>query len=194
MERMRRARNAMLIFYYVFTACGAVFCLQRDGTVYNLLLAIAAFALPAVPYVLYRVCRLRPVYLLEIVFDGFVLAAVPFASLFGGYDFVPYWDKILHFLSGFLFAVLGTAVYFSCKPGHRLEREDAFERIAVHLDVRDDERGSVGNLGIPGVAVRRRPAAGCRDRRGRHHAGHDRVHAGRADYRSILLEIPAAPR
>lgn len=126
MERMRRARNAMLIFYYVFTACGAVFCLRRDGTVYNLLLAAAAFALPAVPYVLYRVCRLRPVYLLEIVFDGFVLAAVPFASLFGGYDFVPHWDKILHFLSGFLFAVLGTAVYFSCKPGHRLEREDAF--------------------------------------------------------------------
>ena len=42
MERMRRARNAMLIFYYVFTACGAVFCLRRDGTVYNLLLAAAA--------------------------------------------------------------------------------------------------------------------------------------------------------
>ena len=28
MERMRRARNAMLIFYYVFTACGAVFCAE----------------------------------------------------------------------------------------------------------------------------------------------------------------------
>ena len=35
-------------------------------------------------------------------------------------------DRILHFLSGFLFAVLGTAVYFSCKPGHKLERADAF--------------------------------------------------------------------
>ena len=126
MERMRRARNAMLIFYYVFTACGAVFCLRRDGTVYNLLLAAAAFALPAVPFALYRVCRLRPVYLLAIVFDGFVLAAVPFASLFGGYDFVRDGVKILQFLSGFLFAVLGTAVYFSCKPGRRLERGDAF--------------------------------------------------------------------
>ena len=39
---------------------------------------------------------------------------------------MPYWDKILHFLSGFLFAVLGTVVYFSCKPGHQLERADAF--------------------------------------------------------------------
>lgn len=126
MDRLRGLRGGTLLFYYMFTLCAAVYGLRRDLTAYNALLAAAALALPAVPFALYRVCRLRPVYLLEIVFDWFVLAAVPFASLFGGYDFVPYWDKILHFLSGFLFAVLGTAVYFSCKPGHRLEREDAF--------------------------------------------------------------------
>ena len=126
MERMRRARNAMLAFYYVFTACGAVFCLRRDASLYNILLAAAAFALPLVPYLLYRLAHLRPVYLLEIVFDAFVLAAVPFASLFGAYDLIPYWDKILHFLSGFLFAVLGTAVYFAKKPGHALDPADAF--------------------------------------------------------------------
>lgn len=126
MERMRRVRNGTLIFYYLFTACAAVLCLRREATVYNGLLVLAAFLLPAVPQVLYRLCRLRPVYLLEIVFDGFVLAAVSFASLFGGYELIPCWDKILHFLSGFLFAVLGTAVYFSKKPGHALDPADAF--------------------------------------------------------------------
>lgn len=126
MERMRRVRNGTLIFYYVFTLCAAVLCLLREATVYNGLLVLAAFLLPVVPHVLYRLCRLRPVYLLEVVFDGFVLAAVSFASLFGGYELIPYWDKILHFLSGFLFAVLGTAVYFSQKPGHALDPADAF--------------------------------------------------------------------
>lgn len=126
MERMRRVRNGTLIFYYLFTACAAVLCLRREATVYNGLLVLAAFLLPAVPYVLYRLCHLRPVYLLEIVFDGFVLAAVSFASLFGGYELIPCWDKILHFLSGFLFAVLGTAVYFANKPGHALDPADAF--------------------------------------------------------------------
>lgn len=126
MERMRRVRNGTLIFYYVFTVCAAVPCMRRDATVYNGLLVLAAFLLPAVPQVLYRLCRLRPVYLLEIVFDWFVLAAVSFASLFGGYELIPYWDKILHFLSGFLFAVLGTAVYFAKKPGHALDPADAF--------------------------------------------------------------------
>ena len=126
MERMRRVRNGTLIFYYVFTLCAAVLCLLREATVYNGLLVLAAFLLPVVPHVLYRLCHLRPVYLLEVVFDGFVLAAVSFASLFGGYELIPYWDKILHFLSGFLFAVLGTAVYFSQKPGHALDPADAF--------------------------------------------------------------------
>ena len=126
MERMRRVRNGTLIFYYVFTLCAAVLCMLREATVYNGLLVLAAFLLPVVPHVLYRLCRLRPVYLLEVVFDGFVLAAVSFASLFGGYELIPYWDKILHFLSGFLFAVLGTAVYFANKPGNALDPADAF--------------------------------------------------------------------
>ena len=126
MERMRRVRNGTLIFYYVFTVCAAVLCLLREATVYNALLVLAAFLLPVVPHVLYRLCHLRPVYLLEIVFDWFVLAAVSFASLFGGYELMPYWDKSLPFLSGFLLAVLGTAVYFAQKPGHALDSADAF--------------------------------------------------------------------
>ncbi|MDO4270966.1 MAG: hypothetical protein Q4C72_08610 [Eubacteriales bacterium] len=130
MKRMRAARNGMLVFYYVFTSCAVAFRLRRDASVYNLLLAVAALALPAVPLLLYRVLRLRPVPLLEIVFDAFVLAAVPFASLFGGYDFIPCWDKILHFLSGFLFAALGMVVYFSRKPGHALDPADAFNAAA----------------------------------------------------------------
>ncbi|MDO5142737.1 MAG: hypothetical protein Q4D31_06930 [Eubacteriales bacterium] len=125
MERMRRLRNGTLAFYYAFTLCGAVYRLRGGAAMYDVLLAVAAFVLPLVPQLLYRLTPLRPVYLLEIVFDGFVLAAVPFASLFGAYDWVPYWDKILHFLSGFLFATLGMAVYFTNKPGHALERADA---------------------------------------------------------------------
>ena len=69
MERLRHVRTGTLVFYYVFTVLASAKCLLREGTVYNLLLAAAAFALPAVPFLLYRLCRLRPVYLLEIVFD-----------------------------------------------------------------------------------------------------------------------------
>lgn len=126
MGQLRRVRTGTLVFYYLFTLGAAAYRLLHEPGAYNALLAVAAFALPVVPPVLWRVCRLRPVLLAELVFDWFVFAAVPFASLFGAYDLIPYWDKILHFLSGFLFAVLGTAVYFAKKPGHALDPADAF--------------------------------------------------------------------
>lgn len=117
MERMRRVRNGTLIFYYGFTAYAAALRMLQEATVYNGLLVLAAFLLPVVPHVLYRLCRLKPVYLLEVVFDWFVLAAVSFASLFGGYELIPYWDKILHFLSGFLVCGAGHDGVFRSKAG-----------------------------------------------------------------------------
>jgi len=123
-------RRITLIAYYVLTVAAIVYSLSFDCTVYNMLLAVAGLALPAVPFVLYKVAHLKPVPLLEMVFNGFVFAAVSFASLFGAYDFIPLWDKILHFLSGFLFAALGTIVYFYHKPDRRLDRRDAFNAAA----------------------------------------------------------------
>ena len=194
MERMRRVRNGTLIFYYVFTLCAAVLCLLREATVYNGLLVLAAFLLPVVPHVLYRLCHLRPVYLLEVVFDGFVLAAVSFASLFGGYELIPYWDKILHFLSGFLFAVLGTAVYFSQKPGHALDPADAFNA-SLYTWMFAMMSAVLWEIWEYLVSFSRRgPAAGGLDRRGRHDGGYHRLHGRRFDYSDFLLEIPAAHR
>lgn len=118
-------RRITLIVYYLLTLAAAVFRLSREPSVYNALLAAAALALPAVPFLLYRLLRLRPVALFELVFDLFVFAAVPFASLFGGYALVPYWDKLLHFVSGFLFAALGMTLYCCLKPSRALAPADA---------------------------------------------------------------------
>lgn len=130
MQKERTFSRALLVFYYAATACAVWYRLRQDMQVYNLLLCAAALLLPALPFALYRFTKLRPVPMLEIVYVGFVFFAVPFASLFGAYDFIPYWDKVLHFASGPLFAVLGTAVYFCNKPGRRLDRADAFNAAA----------------------------------------------------------------
>lgn len=130
MEKQKKMSRVVLIVYYVFTACAAVYALGRGAELYTILLAVAAFALPLVPFLLYRALHLHRVPLLEIVVDLFVLAAVPFASLFGGYELIPLWDKILHFLSGFLFATLGMILYFYKKPGRRIDPADAFNAAA----------------------------------------------------------------
>lgn len=130
MEKQKRLSHIVLIIYYGFTLCAAIYALRQGAELYTILLAAAAFLLPLVPFLVYRVLHLRRVPLLEIVLNLFVLSAVPFASLFGGYELIPLWDKILHFLSGFLFATLGMIIYFCKKPGRRLDPADAFNASA----------------------------------------------------------------
>lgn len=123
-EPFRRAHLIVLALYYLGALATFVWSI-RNGAGYLIAMAAAALVLPVVPKLLYRVFRWRPVYLMEIIFNGFVFVAVPFASVLGGYDMVPYLDKMLHCLSGFLFAVVGVVVYYYLKPTHRISRTDA---------------------------------------------------------------------
>lgn len=123
-EPFRRAHRIVLALYYLGALATFAWSVW-NGAGYLIAMAAAALLLPAVPKLLYRVLHWRPVYLMEIIFNCFVFVAVPFASVLGGYDMVPYLDKILHCLSGFLFAVVGVAVYYYLKPNHRISRTDA---------------------------------------------------------------------
>ncbi len=125
MKDLKRASTAVLVLYYILTLASAVWCLSREPALYNILLVLSALALPAVPWVLYRLLRWERVPMLEIVFHVFCFFAVGFASLLGGYDLIPIWDKLLHFFSGFLFAALGLVVYYACKPGREIEPREA---------------------------------------------------------------------
>lgn len=116
--------RGLLVFYYALTLF-ALFHVISAGQYYLIAMSVAALLLPLVPKALYRVCKLRPVYLFEIIFNGFAMVAVPFASVLGGYDIVPYLDKILHCASGFLFAVAGMLAFYYLKPGRKVERTDA---------------------------------------------------------------------
>ena len=125
MKDLKKTSGLVLALYYLLTLASAVWCLARQPALYNILLALSALALPAAPWVLYRVLRWERVPLLEIVFYVFCFFAVGFASLLGGYDLIPIWDKLLHFFSGFLFAALGLVVYYACKPGREIEPREA---------------------------------------------------------------------
>ena len=122
-----RAEQHADLLLCIHSLRGGIAAVLREATVYNGLLVLAAFLLP----LLCRMCCIACAACGRFTCwrscsTGCVLAAVSFASLFGGYELIPYSDPILHFLSGFLFAVLGTAVYSANKPGHALDPADAF--------------------------------------------------------------------
>ncbi|WP_087065967.1 hypothetical protein [Intestinibacillus massiliensis] len=124
-QNIRKAYLAILALYFVGTAAALGYVLTHGAQVYLVLMAVAGLLLPAVPKLIYKVFKLRPVYLFDIIFIVFAFVAVTFASVLGGYDMVPHLDKILHCASGFLFAVAGMLVYYYYKPGRRKEASDA---------------------------------------------------------------------
>lgn len=120
-----RVHRVVLALYYVGTAGALVYVLTHGAQVYLLLMSVAGLLLPMVPKLIYKVFRLRPVYLFDLIFNVFAFTAITFASVLGGYDLVPYLDKGLHCASGFLFAVVGMLVFYYCKPGREKHTADA---------------------------------------------------------------------
>ena len=124
-KNVRKAYMVILALYYLGTLGALGYVLTHGVQSYLILMACAGLALPAVPKLIYRVFKLRPVYLFDIIFIVFAFVAITFASVLGGYNMVPYLDKALHCASGFLFAVAGMLVFYYCKPGRRKEAADA---------------------------------------------------------------------
>lgn len=120
----RKVYLVVLVLYYLGAAATFVWSIT-NGQGYLIAMAAAALLLPLVPKLLFRVLHWKPVYLFDIIFNCFAFTAVPFASVLGGYDMVPYLDKILHCLSGFLFAVVGMILFYYCKTGRQKSPSDA---------------------------------------------------------------------
>ena len=75
------------------------------------LFAIGFIAVVWVPVFIYWIFKIDFSLTLLICFDVFMFLSIAFASLWGGYGLVPYLDKILHFASGVLFALLIYEIY-----------------------------------------------------------------------------------
>lgn len=123
--RIYRIHRCVLALYYLGSIGTLLYVLLYNPQGYLVLMAIAGCILPTVPKLIYKMLHLRPVYLVDIIFNVFAFIAVPFASVLGGYTMVPYLDKILHSASGFLFAVVGMIVFYYAKPGHQKNPADA---------------------------------------------------------------------
>lgn len=53
---------------------------------------------------------------IPLIYYLFTFTTVIIGSAFGGYGFIPYWDKLLHFTSGLLITMLGLIVYHLLAP------------------------------------------------------------------------------
>lgn len=79
------------------------------------LFAIGFIAVVWVPMIVNLILKIKFSLTLLICFDVFMFLSIAFASLWGGYELVPYLDKFLHFASGVLFALLCYEIFINNK-------------------------------------------------------------------------------
>ncbi len=88
-------------------------CLERAGTIdhaewiHRLLYFFLGIVLMGGIFAVEAVFRFRFPLFFEIVIVVFAFASNSLATIYGFYDIVPHWDKVLHFVSGAIFASLG---------------------------------------------------------------------------------------
>ncbi len=120
-----QANQVSVLVYYLITLGVTIWVMNGQESLYLLLLLVAAWGLPMVPRLFCHVFGLPKLDAAEIAFDAFILCSVVFGSILGGYQKIPYYDKLLHSVSGFLLAVVGALVYYWKKPGRTIEAADA---------------------------------------------------------------------
>ncbi len=100
----------------------AVFCVVMAvynlffSTPYYVFLSFLGLALTFVPWIAGKVIRLQEDYLLRFTSHLYILVTFGIGMIFNGYDRIPYYDKIMHTLTGVIFALCGLIAFYVLKP------------------------------------------------------------------------------
>lgn len=94
------------------------------STAYYIFLAFAAPLFLLIPLVCNRIFHLSPVYPLHLTINVYCLFSFFIGMVLGGYENLPYFDKLVHTLSGILFAFIGSLLYYQLKPVQGIEKHD----------------------------------------------------------------------
>lgn len=101
----------------------AAFCVVMAGynffcsTPYYVFLSFLGLALSFVPRIIEKVLKLKADYLLRFATHLYILLTYGIGMIFNGYDKIPYYDKVMHTLTGVVFGLCGLIAFAFLKPG-----------------------------------------------------------------------------
>ncbi len=121
-KRYRIANWVMITLIVVFSVIGAVFAIQK-GDMVDLALCAVSIVIPLVPPLFYKLFHLTPVADLSFLVYVFCFFALTLGCGFSGMDAIPYYDKVLHFVSGILGAFAGFLLFVRLKHNHQVEKD-----------------------------------------------------------------------
>lgn len=116
---LRIVRISLLVFAFIVM----LWCIFDESyTKYGGFLS--GFILPFVPLFVSRAFRIKIPFRIELLYYTFVFIALDLGICFDFYVYVPFYDKIVHFLSGVATALIGhyAVEYFNAQRSPRLFR------------------------------------------------------------------------
>ena len=108
----------VLIGIYAISLIISFYYNISKGSTYGIMMTAVAMITPCIVPLAFRIFHLRKVYEIYIIWIGFTYFASLIGSGFRGYSYVGY-DKILHFLSGFLAMLFAIILFFYLRQSNR---------------------------------------------------------------------------
>lgn len=109
-RRVNRTLNNVLCLSYVLFMVVVLVVFYASGDVYRYPIALGGVICGAVPYLLEKFTRVRLQPRLVIAYFLFLIGSQCLGSFLDFYSQFPWWDKMLHFLSGILLAYVAFAL------------------------------------------------------------------------------------
>ncbi len=108
-EEYKETKKVPLLVYFILRGL-VILCMILQmirGDINNALLCLLALGLLLVPYTIQRRLNISLPNTLEIIIYLFIFASAILGEINNFYGIIPYWDKMLHTLNGFLCAAIG---------------------------------------------------------------------------------------
>lgn len=122
-QKFKRLDKYVAIFFIIFGTVMGIYNIFYSTSYYIMLSFASILALP-IPYIIYKVLNLKPVYILNFAIYLFCFFSFSIGMVFNGYSRIPYYDKFTHTLSGVFFTLLGLGFYYVLKPVKKIEKSD----------------------------------------------------------------------
>ena len=125
-RRERAFAIANRIVVPIFALCGVAVGVYSIfySTGYYALLGFATLAFLLLPRLVLRLMGLRPTPSLLFTAYAFIALAFLVGMALRGYERIPYYDKLVHTVSGAFFGLVGLGYYYVLKPVKRIEPSD----------------------------------------------------------------------
>lgn len=122
-QKFKKADRYIIIFFVIFGIIMGIYNLIYS-TPYYVMLSFASILALLIPYIIYKVLKLKTVYIVNFTIYLFCFISFTVGMVFNGYSRIPYYDKLVHTLSGVFFALLGLGFYYCLKPVKKIEKSD----------------------------------------------------------------------